>query len=359
MRQRRKRPGTVLMAGLLSVTLLSACSPTTEPSGPTEGPSAGQETPEETSQPASSVYEFPTMGLTVTLPETLQNQMDQEKVSMFTGEIGTEDGSALQYGYLSWNMMSEEETGESDSFNFEIGTQCAGVLGVYQADLVSQLDDLTGCNEHQALGQSADGAYQYYLSINTMADEKLIAEIRKIQATITKMADFQQLSDPDMPHSEFTGTSLGEFATQDINGNPYTQDVFQDYDLTMVNVFATWCSPCVAEMPDLEKLHQQMADRGVQVVGVVLDVLNEKGEIVQENLDRAQQLVEQTKVTYPILLPDATYMNGRLTGIEAFPETFFVDKDGNLVGEVYSGSGSLEDWLDVVERELANLKEGA
>lgn len=132
--------------------------------------------------------------------------------------------------------MSEEETGESDSFNFEIGTQCAGVLGVYQADLVSQLDDLT-----------------------------------------------------------------------------------------MVQVFATWCSPCVAEMPDLEKLHQQMADRGVQVAGVVLDVLNEKGEIVRENLDRAQKLVEQTKVTYPILLPDATYMNGRLTGIEAFPETFFVD----------------------------------
>ncbi len=125
----------------------------------------------------------------------------------------------------------------------------------------------------------------------------------------------------------------------------------------MVQVFATWCSPCVAEMPDLEKLHQQMADRGVQMAGVVLDVLNEKGEIVQENLDRAQKLVEQTKVTYPILLPDATYMNGRLTGMEAFPEPFFVDQDGNLVGEVYSGS--LVDWLDTVERELANLKEGA
>ena len=49
-------------------------------------------------------------------------------------------------------------------------------------------------------------------------------------------------------------------------------------------------------------------------------------------------------------------MNGRLTGIQAFPETFFVDKDGNIVGETYSGSGSLEDWLEVVEQELANVK---
>ncbi len=39
----------------------------------------------------------------------------------------------------------------------------------------------------------------------------------------------------------------------------------------MVNIFTTWCSPCVAEMPELEKLYQQMKDKGVGVVGVVLD----------------------------------------------------------------------------------------
>lgn len=153
--------------------------------------------------------------------------------------------------------------------------------------------------------------------------------------------------------------SVGDFTTQDVNGNEVTQDIFAENELTMVNVFATWCSPCVAEMPDLEKLHQQMKDKDVGVVGVVLDVLNEKGEIVNEDLERAQLLVTETGVTYPVLLPDSTYFNGRLTGIEALPETFFVDKNGNIVGESYSGSGGLEDWIEVVERELANLKEGA
>ena len=127
----------------------------------------------------------------------------------------------------------------------------------------------------------------------------------------------------------------------------------------MVNVFTTWCSPCVGEMPDLEKLHQQMKDKNVGVIGVVLDVLNEKGEIVDEDLERAQLLVKETGVTYPVLLPDSTYFNNRLVGIEAVPETFFVDNNGNIVGESYSGSGGLEDWIEVVERELANLKEGA
>lgn len=152
---------------------------------------------------------------------------------------------------------------------------------------------------------------------------------------------------------------VGNFTTQDVSGNAVTQDIFKEHELTMVNVFTTWCSPCVGEMPDLKKLHQQMKDKNVGVIGVVLDVLNEKGEIVDEDLERAQLLVKETGVTYPVLLPDSTYFNNRLVGIEAVPETFFVDNNGNIVGESYSGSGGLEDWIEVVERELANLKEGA
>lgn len=151
-------------------------------------------------------------------------------------------------------------------------------------------------------------------------------------------------------------TSVGNFTTQDLNGDTVTQDIFKEHKLTMVNIFTTWCTPCVGEMPDLEKLHQQIADQDVGVVGVVLDVLNEEGEIVEEDLERAQLLVENTGVTYPILLPDSTYFNGRLIDIDAFPETFFVDKNGNIVGKTYSGSGGLEDWLEVVEQELANLE---
>jgi len=155
------------------------------------------------------------------------------------------------------------------------------------------------------------------------------------------------------------GGSLGKFTTQDINGNECTQDIFKEYDLTLVNIFATWCTPCVAEMPELEKLYQQMKGQGVNVVGFVMDGIDEDGKVIQADLKTAQALVERTGVTYPILLPDDTGLNGRLTGIEAFPETFFVDKNGNVVGKTYVGSAGLEDWLEAVETELAALKGGA
>ena len=68
------------------------------------------------------------------------------------------------------------------------------------------------------------------------------------------------------------GGSLGEFSMEDVNGETYTQEMFADHDLTMINVFTTWCSPCIREIPDLEKLSKEMEDQGVQVVGIVLDV---------------------------------------------------------------------------------------
>lgn len=166
----------------------------------------------------------------------------------------------------------------------------------------------------------------------------------------------QTAEEADASLPQFTGTSLGEFAMQDINGNSYTEEMFQDYDLTMVNVFTTWCTPCVEEIPDLDKLYQSMKDQGVNVVGVLLDVLDEKGGIIQENLETARLLAERTNATYPFLIPDDSYMNGRLIGIEGFPETFFVDKDGNIVGETYSGSGDLEYWTSIVEKELSNVR---
>ena len=57
------------------------------------------------------------------------------------------------------------------------------------------------------------------------------------------------------------------------------------------------------------------------------------------------------------LIPDKNMMNGRLQGISAFPETFFVDKNGNIVGETYSGSHTLEEWKEIVEKELSAIKE--
>lgn len=149
--------------------------------------------------------------------------------------------------------------------------------------------------------------------------------------------------------------SLGDFSLEDINGEAYTQEMFAEYDLTMVNVFTTWCSPCVREIPDLEELHKEMGEQGVNVVGIVLDAIDGSGKTDEEAVGKAQILAEKTGASYPLLIPDESYLNGRLLGIAAVPETFFVDKEGNIVGETYSGSRSFQDWKSIVEELLEEV----
>ena len=92
------------------------------------------------------------------------------------------------------------------------------------------------------------------------------------------------------------------------------------------------------------------------VVGIVLDTADGEGGADPEALETAKLLAEETGATYPFLIPDAGLMNGLLTGVQAVPTSFFVDSDGNLVGNVYTGSRSLEDWTEIVNQELEALE---
>ncbi len=151
--------------------------------------------------------------------------------------------------------------------------------------------------------------------------------------------------------------SLGDFSIKDIEGNTYTQDMFADYELTMINVFTTWCTPCIREIPDLQKLNENMSEKGVAVIGIVLDSIDNSGKTDNESVEKAKLLAEKTGAKYPFLIPDESFLNGRLYGINAVPETFFVDKEGNIIGETYSGSRSLDEWTEIVEKELKGASE--
>lgn len=184
------------------------------------------------------------------------------------------------------------------------------------------------------------------------------AESAKESAAESVKMDTEAMSLEETMGSDESGGSIGEFTMQDVDGTEYTEKMFEDYELTMVNIFTTWCTPCINEIPDLEKLKNEMADQGVNVVGIVLDAAEGFGDASGEAVEKAKLLAERTEVTYPFLIPDAGLLNGRLAGVQAVPETFFVDKQGNIVGETYSGSRSLEEWKEVVTQTLGGI-EGA
>ena len=320
--------------------------------------------PSETTVQAQDSYEYPFLGLTMKLPEELLKQIKEQTIAMISNEIWNDNADAIKYAYISWSEMTEEQkeaevdkmgTAYDDWYN---SLAKVGAIGIYDEDSEKELDKITGCTEHKEIGSSSDGKYKYYQSTNKDADESLKKEVEKIDVTLTEMTPFQQLSAFDQPQETSNAgdsTNVGKFETKGVDGKDYTEKVFSDYDLTLVNVFTTWCSPCVNEIPELEKLYEEMKEKGVGVVGVVLDTVGDDAKQNEDTVKKAGVLQEKTKASYPFLVPDSTMMNGRLNGISAFPETFFVDKEGNIVGETYSGSHTLDEWKEIVEKELANV----
>ncbi len=149
------------------------------------------------------------------------------------------------------------------------------------------------------------------------------------------------------------GKPLGDFETVDLNGNPVNQEILKETDLTLVQVWGTYCSPCQSELPAMAALADHYAQSNVKFVGIILDAAREDGSPKDEQIAQAHSLLEGAQATYLQLLPNGTMMsNTQLKAVRALPTTFFVDKEGNIYKNAYIGAKSLEDWKAVIDGVL-------
>lgn len=150
--------------------------------------------------------------------------------------------------------------------------------------------------------------------------------------------------------------TFSSFRASDIEGNIWDESIFEGAELTMINVWATYCGPCLREMPDLGELSTEYENQGVQILGVVVDTLGQDGTIVQSQVEQARSLAEQTKAGYTHLLPSEDLLQAGLESIYSVPTTFFVDKEGNILGQPYLGAQDKDSWAAIIEEKLAEME---
>lgn len=149
---------------------------------------------------------------------------------------------------------------------------------------------------------------------------------------------------------------------KDIYGNDFDASVF-DGKPVMINIWADWCGYCLEEMPALNKLAAQYADR-ITLVGLLLEgaVFTKDGqvEVVQNKLDAAQKVVETRGVAYPTLVPDEFLLGNMLYGantqVSGYPTTWFVGGDG-IIYHIEIGPHREEDWIKLIDAVLAYMEE--
>ncbi len=144
-------------------------------------------------------------------------------------------------------------------------------------------------------------------------------------------------AEPSAPQITFEGT--------DLEGNRVSSDIFAQSKLTMVNVWATSCGPCLREMPDLGELAAEYDPTQFQIIGVVSDVM--------EGDDQAQveSLVQQTGANYPHLLANDSIYRTLLAYVSGVPTTFFIDENGTALGYV-TGAREKSVWENLINELL-------
>ncbi|MDE7009691.1 MAG: TlpA family protein disulfide reductase [Oscillospiraceae bacterium] len=143
--------------------------------------------------------------------------------------------------------------------------------------------------------------------------------------------------EPDPIYITFDGT--------DLEGNAVSQEIFTQSKLTMVNVWATYCNPCLREMPGLGELAAEYDPSEFQLIGIVSDVRE------GEDLSLVESLVQETGADYPHLLANDSIGQAILSSVSGVPTTFFFDGEGAYLGGVV-GAAEKSDWEELIHELL-------
>ena len=139
--------------------------------------------------------------------------------------------------------------------------------------------------------------------------------------------------------------NVPNFTAKTITGETVTNEIFASKKVTVVNIWGTFCPPCIAEMPELGEIARSMpAD--AQIIGLICDASEDSTHQIQ----RAQEITGQAGANFVNIVPDENLLNF-LSGVEAVPTTIFVNSKGEVVGRAIIGA-DIEGYKDELQKLL-------
>ncbi len=140
-----------------------------------------------------------------------------------------------------------------------------------------------------------------------------------------------------------SGQEIKDMTFTGLDGKPVQFRPLIAGKVALVDLWATWCGPCLAAVPDLQAIHNQFRDRGFTVVGVMID----------QNATRIGPdfIREKLKVSYPVVMDDDGEAIGKQVMIQGIPLLLLIDKDGKVI-KSFRGLTNKEILTNAIESAL-------
>lgn len=112
------------------------------------------------------------------------------------------------------------------------------------------------------------------------------------------------------------------FKTMTLSGKSISSEIFKDYDVTMINIWATWCESCLNELPELQKVYENLPD-GANMITVCIDA--------KQSTSKAQEIISTIGASFPVLFVDEKLEKSLVYLLNGYPSAIFVDSTGKSI----------------------------
>ena len=303
-------------------------------------------------------------GFTITYPDEFR---EENRKGLINDRAAGMIDDGLYYAELIYIGISEEELSaivekgadEISEADKELLSSKQGTLAVvYGIDYTKVSEENLAIHESMA-GRVTELAtvgdivfYRYNLEDYDETKEYLAGlapayreEYQNLQAAFYEALKTAEFYTPVNRSEELIGTVIS-FETTDLDGNPVrSEDIFKDHEVTMINLWGTWCHNCIDEMTELGEMAERLAEKNVALVGICQDA--------DDEFDQCLEILKEHNVTYLNLMPfedldEVLGWNGSL------PTSYFFDSTGTLMCEPFRGApDTMDPYEDIINGILS------
>ena len=313
---------------------------------------------------SDEVMDFPLAGFTINTPEEFKHVLG-EILSEDVGEVGVVPGVLIGYvgyqakteaeyeeylktiGVSSVEDMTDENIAKMQAFYDDspnlVFFRVMGVRGEQDLDEINKkmfgspilvFDEIGTAGEYKFYYVVLDDASYFEALRDTDYPQDKLEEAYKIwqeAATTSNFKDRITVKEPETLYPSVEDEASVSFETLDLDGNPVTSgELFAGHKITMINVWATWCINCKAELEELEALNKEWADLDCQIIGICDDAEDE------ELVPMAKKVLEEHGVTFRNVRSNGVIRDEQLPAV-VMPTSYFVDSEGKILGKPIVG----------------------